>query len=216
MAGSPSAKPPRVAVRSPSPLRAGINAATGRQNDEWYDRSPRADRQVFTYEEDTPILRRVLGGHIGHEKGAARQAFMIGVAGGTASGKSTVCRRIVNSLADQRVVLLSQDSFYRGLSPKEKANAADFNFDHPDAFDIAELTRCLDSLMSGESVQVPIYDFTLHERSTETQESLTPAHFSHASHPVFPTDHRFFSHSLSARPTLSLSKESSCFIWRLC
>ena len=70
--------------------------------------------------------------------------FMIGVAGGTASGKSTVCKTLMEALGqnemsnlEKQVVSLSQDSFYRELSPAEiaRANKGMFNFDHPDAFD---------------------------------------------------------------------------------
>ena len=70
--------------------------------------------------------------------------FLIGVAGGTASGKSTVCKRLMETLGqnemsnvEKQVVSLSQDSFYRELTPAEiaRANKGQFNFDHPDAFD---------------------------------------------------------------------------------
>ena len=75
---------------------------------------------------------------------AVKTTFMIGVAGGTASGKSTVCKRLMEKLGqnemsnvEKQVVSLSQDSFYRELNPAEitKANKGMFNFDHPDAFD---------------------------------------------------------------------------------
>ena len=73
-----------------------------------------------------------------------RTPFMIGVAGGTASGKSTVCKRLMETLGqneksdvEKRLVSLSQDSFYRELDDHEivLANMGKFNFDHPDAFD---------------------------------------------------------------------------------
>ena len=75
---------------------------------------------------------------------SVRTPFMIGVAGGTASGKSTVCKRLMETLGqneksdvEKRLVSLSQDSFYRELDDHEivLANMGKFNFDHPDAFD---------------------------------------------------------------------------------
>ena len=74
----------------------------------------------------------------------SQKTFLIGVAGGTASGKSTVCNKLMEKLGqnemsnvEKQVVTLSQDSFYRELNPAEiaKANKGMFNFDHPDAFD---------------------------------------------------------------------------------
>ncbi|KXZ55679.1 hypothetical protein GPECTOR_2g1229 [Gonium pectorale] len=100
-----------------------------------------------------------------------RHPFLIGVAGGTASGKTTVCDRIMQRLHDQCVVMLSQDSFYRTLTPEEMvlAKANNYNFDHPDALDRQELLHCLQGLKEGRSVDIPVYDFATHSRSTETR-----------------------------------------------
>nr|QKY14883.1 uridine kinase (UK) [Polytomella parva] len=68
-------------------------------------------------------------------------------------------------LHDQCVVMLSQDSFYRGLSDEEKSTIHKFNFDHPDAFDTPLLMSCLKDLQDGKAIDVPIYDFTTHSRS---------------------------------------------------
>lgn len=57
--------------------------------------------------------------------------YIVGVAGGTASGKTTVCDMIIQQLHDHRVVLVNQDSFYRGLTPEESAKVGEYNFDHP-------------------------------------------------------------------------------------
>lgn len=97
------------------------------------------------------------------------QPFFIGVAGGTASGKTTVCDYIMQRLHDQCVVMLSQDSFYRGLSEDELANVTSFNFDHPDAFDNIELLRIMNDLRDMKPVDIPVYDFTTHQRSSETR-----------------------------------------------
>ncbi|KAG8057315.1 hypothetical protein GUJ93_ZPchr0002g24192 [Zizania palustris] len=99
---------------------------------------------------------------------ALRQPFVIGVSGGTASGKTTVCDMIIQQLHDHRVVLVSQDSFYRGLTAEESAHAQDYNFDHPDAFDSEQLLECMGQLKCAQAVNVPIYDFKYHQRCSES------------------------------------------------
>ncbi|XBH93187.1 hypothetical protein VPH35_084163 [Triticum aestivum] len=96
-----------------------------------------------------------------------RQPFVIGVSGGTASGKTTVCDMIIQQLHDHRVVLVNQDSFYRGLTAEESARAQDYNFDHPDAFDTEQLLECMGQLKRALPVNVPIYDFKNHRRCSE-------------------------------------------------
>uniref|UniRef100_A0A803MZD1 uridine/cytidine kinase n=1 Tax=Chenopodium quinoa TaxID=63459 RepID=A0A803MZD1_CHEQI len=91
-----------------------------------------------------------------------------GVSGGTASGKTTVCDMIIQQLHDHRVVLVNQDSFYRGLNAEELQCVHEYNFDHPDAFDTEQLLECVEKLQSGKPVQVPIYDFKTHQRRTDT------------------------------------------------
>ena len=73
--------------------------------------------------------------------GGNKEPFLIGVAGGTASGKSTVCNLIMNSLQEKRVVLLAQDSFYRPLTAQERIKVKEYNFDHPDAIEWSLLVR---------------------------------------------------------------------------
>ncbi|GAB4847961.1 Uridine kinase-like protein 1, chloroplastic [Ancistrocladus abbreviatus] len=99
---------------------------------------------------------------------APKQPFVIGVSGGTASGKTTVCDMIIQQLHDHRVVLVNQDSFYRGLTTEELERVHEYNFDHPDAFDTEQLLECIEKLKSGQSVQVPIYDFKTHQRRTDS------------------------------------------------
>ncbi|XP_078440911.1 uridine/cytidine kinase UKL1, chloroplastic-like [Wolffia australiana] len=96
-----------------------------------------------------------------------RQPFVIGVSGGTASGKTTVCDMIIQQLHDHRVVLVNQDSFYRGLTAEEAEFVHEYNFDHPDAFDTEQLLECVGKLRSGQDVNVPIYDFTIHRRCSD-------------------------------------------------
>ncbi|VDP13369.1 unnamed protein product [Onchocerca flexuosa] len=99
--------------------------------------------------------------------------FIIGVAGGTASGKSSVCSRIMEKLGKahkRRVVTISQDSFYRNLTDEEmkKASRGEFNFDHPDAIEYALMISTLHKMKKGESVVVPKYDFCTNSRSKDS------------------------------------------------
>ncbi|XP_056379574.1 uridine-cytidine kinase 2 [Hyla sarda] len=105
------------------------------------------------------------------------QPFLIGVSGGTASGKSSVCSKIVQLLGQnevdhhqKQVVMISQDSFYRILTPEQKSKAlkGQFNFDHPDAFDNELILKTLRELMEGKTVQIPVYDFVSHSRKEES------------------------------------------------
>ncbi|KAG6435065.1 hypothetical protein SASPL_106715 [Salvia splendens] len=99
---------------------------------------------------------------------AQKQPFVIGVSGGTASGKTTVCDMIIQQLHDHRVVLVNQDSFYRGLTPEELECVHEYNFDHPDAFDTEQLLECVGKLKLGQPVHVPIYDFKTHQRCSDS------------------------------------------------
>ncbi|MGH0181056.1 UNVERIFIED_CONTAM: hypothetical protein FKN15_005600 [Acipenser sinensis] len=108
---------------------------------------------------------------------ANRQPFLIGVAGGTASGKSSVCRKIMELLGQneidhhqRQVAILSQDSFYKVLTAEQKAKAlkGQFNFDHPDAFDNELILKTLREIVEGKTVQIPVYDFVTHSRKEET------------------------------------------------
>jgi len=98
--------------------------------------------------------------------------FLIGVAGGTASGKTTVCDSIIQKLANHRVTSFSLDSFYRVLTENELANVINHNFDHPDAFDWALLFNTMDALSKGKTVYIPTYDFTTHSRSKSTSQII--------------------------------------------
>jgi uridine kinase len=96
---------------------------------------------------------------------------IIGIAGGTGSGKTTVAQAIYDRVGRDRIEWISHDSYYRnfdGLSPEERAR---INFDHPDSLETELLTRHLDVLMKGSSVEVPVYDFATHSRKTDTQRA---------------------------------------------
>ncbi|GMJ09385.1 uridine kinase-like 5 [Hibiscus trionum] len=103
-----------------------------------------------------------------------KQPFIIGVAGGTASGKTTVCNMIISQLHDQRVVLVNQDSFYRSLNEAQLGSAHEYNFDHPDAFNTELLLSCMEKLRRGQPVSIPSYDFKTH-KSIEPSRLVNPA-----------------------------------------
>lgn len=96
--------------------------------------------------------------------------YLIGICGGSASGKTTVAKSIIERLGMQWVTVLSMDSFYRVLSKDQHELAAknEYNFDTPDAFDFDLLLETLRRLSEGKSVDVPVYDFTTHRRDVNT------------------------------------------------
>src|SRR5256714_15039243 len=94
--------------------------------------------------------------------------MIIGICGGTGSGKTTVANRILETVSADEVVFIQQDLYYRNLKdlPLDYRNAA--NFDHPDALDNELLINHLKKLNAGEPVELSIYDFSTHSRLTET------------------------------------------------
>jgi len=96
--------------------------------------------------------------------------FIIGVAGGTASGKTSVCDIIVKEcgIDQSRVAIISQDCFYKPLNHDQIANVKDYNFDHPDAFDFELIEETLRDLSQGKAVKIPIYDYVTHSRKAES------------------------------------------------
>lgn len=98
------------------------------------------------------------------------EPFVIGICGGSASGKTTVAEKIIEALSVPWVTLLSMDSFYKVLNEKqhEIAHNNEYNFDHPDAFDFDLLCTTLERLKEGRKVEVPIYNFVTHARESRT------------------------------------------------
>merc|ERR1712066_170610 len=113
----------------------------------------------------------------------SKKPFLIGVAGGTASGKSTVCERIMEAVVEQnngherQIISLSQDSFYRELDDAESAQAAKgtFNFDHPDAFDHELMINCLKDIQEAKPTKVPVYDFKTNSRKPGEFTDIFPS-----------------------------------------
>ncbi|XP_023597255.1 uridine-cytidine kinase-like 1 isoform X2 [Trichechus manatus latirostris] len=183
---TPSAPPPPTADRDP-PDQPGEKSDTAREdcNAESLDRllppvgtgrSPRK-RTTSQCKSEPPLLRTskrtiYTAGRPPwyNEHGTqSKEAFVIGLGGGSASGKTTVARMIIEALDVPWVVLLSMDSFYKVLTTQQQEQAArnNFNFDHPDAFDFDLIISTLKKLKQGKSVKVPIYDFTTHSRKKD-------------------------------------------------
>lgn len=95
--------------------------------------------------------------------------LIIGVAGGSGSGKTTVVRRICEALGEDRVILLQHDFYYRDLSHLPLEERYKHNFDHPSSLETELLIRHLNALSSGYPVEVPMYDFAQHIRMEETR-----------------------------------------------
>lgn len=95
--------------------------------------------------------------------------MIIGICGGTGSGKTTIARAIVEAVGRVNVVLVEQDSYYRNLSDMPLDERHQANFDHPDSIDSDMLVNHLMRLKQGLSVEMPLYDFVTHTRSEEIE-----------------------------------------------
>jgi uridine kinase len=95
--------------------------------------------------------------------------MIIGICGGTGSGKTTIARKIVQTVGAENVVLVEQDSYYRNLGdmPLDERHLA--NFDHPDSIDSEMLMNHIKRLKNAQSIEMPIYDFKSHTRSGQTE-----------------------------------------------
>ncbi|MFQ6675477.1 MAG: uridine kinase [Fidelibacterota bacterium] len=96
-------------------------------------------------------------------------SILIGIGGGSGSGKTLVAKNILKEFGGGEVVVIQQDSYYRDLSHLPMDERMRTNFDHPDALDFDLLRRHLKELVSGKAVEVPTYDFATHTRRKETR-----------------------------------------------
>ncbi len=97
------------------------------------------------------------------------QPLIIGVAGGTGSGKTTVASAIVDRVGRDRIAWVQHDSYYRDRSGESFEERSRVNYDHPDSLETELLIAHLKELRSGRSVSVPVYDFSTHTRRGETR-----------------------------------------------
>ncbi|GIQ71128.1 uridine kinase [Xylanibacillus composti] len=99
--------------------------------------------------------------------------LIIGIAGGTGSGKTTVARSVIDRMGADKVTFISQDNYYKNQAHLSMAEREQINYDHPLAFDNDLLVEHLRKLEAGETVHAPVYDFSIHARSeTETVKLL--------------------------------------------
>jgi uridine kinase len=94
--------------------------------------------------------------------------LVIGICGGTGSGKTTITERIISALSPESVLVLQQDHYYKDFPHLPLDQRAKQNFDHPDAFDTPLLVDHVRQLREGHAVERPVYDFTKHQRAADT------------------------------------------------
>jgi uridine kinase len=95
--------------------------------------------------------------------------LVIGIAGGTGSGKTTVTQAILDKLDKTRVAVMQHDSYYRDLSTHGDQTPATINFDHPDSLETPLLIQHIKDLKAGKAIEEPIYNFTTHKRLSSTR-----------------------------------------------
>lgn len=146
-------------VKSPKPRRQRTTSTS--QNTNQNEAIMRANNRTI-YTAGRPPWYNVSGQQV--------EPFVIGICGGSASGKTTVAQKIIESLDVPWVTLLSMDCFYKILNEKQhdQATRNEYNFDHPDAFDIELMADVLRKLKEGRKVEVPIYNFVTHSREPHT------------------------------------------------
>jgi len=119
---------------------------------------------LFTLTAD--IISRTAGENVGlPQRDPSRR--LIGICGGSGSGKTLVAQQIEETLGAERVLVMQQDSYYRDLSHLPFEERVKQNFDHPDAFDNKLLEKHLRELLSGQNVTQPLYDYAHHTRAAE-------------------------------------------------
>ena len=97
-----------------------------------------------------------------------KKPILIGITGGTGSGKTTIAEAIHSAFEGNSITMIMQDSYYKDQSHITFEERLKTNYDHPHSIDMDHLIRDLKSLMSGKSVDMPVYDFAEHTRKSET------------------------------------------------
>lgn len=99
---------------------------------------------------------------------ANNMPIIIGIAGGTGSGKTTIANVILERVGADHIAFLPHDAYYKDLSELPRAQRDLINFDHPDSLETSLLVKHLKDLKQGKAIEAPIYDFTQHARTEET------------------------------------------------
>jgi uridine kinase len=94
--------------------------------------------------------------------------LIIGIAGGSGSGKTTIAQSIVGAIGPDSVTLIQHDAYYRDQTEVQVEDRSKVNYDHPDSMETALLVHHLEELIAGRPIERPVYDFTVHNRSVET------------------------------------------------
>lgn len=97
-----------------------------------------------------------------------KRPIVFGVAGGTASGKTTVANAILEAVGASQVAYLPHDAYYRDQPPHSFAERSRPNYDHPESLETELLIQHIEQLLKGQTIRVPVYDFTLDRRTAET------------------------------------------------
>lgn len=95
--------------------------------------------------------------------------MLLGVAGGSGSGKTTVAKAILQTIGDHRLAFLPQDMYYRDIEWRDGDHLRGFNFDHPDSIDVELMVEHLSTLRAGGPIERPVYDFVTYRRRAETE-----------------------------------------------
>ena len=103
-----------------------------------------------------------------------KKTLIIGITGGTGSGKSTVCKAIKDSIPAENIAILEQDAYYKDQTHLSFEDRLKTNYDHPLAFDNKLLINHIDMLCEGKSIEKPIYDYELHTRKQNETVTISP------------------------------------------
>jgi len=100
--------------------------------------------------------------------------LIIGISGGTGSGKTTLVKNLMTHFPDESIGLMAQDNYYKDNSVLNFEERCAINYDHPEAIDFDLLVAHLESLKSGQTIEQPVYDFKIHNRIEQTQPTKAP------------------------------------------
>jgi uridine kinase len=121
------------------------------------------EKSIFRLENRIPRLF-ASPGRLCYHVAMKRKPLIIGVAGGTASGKTTIANAIMESINHPQMVMLPHDAYYKDVGHLPLPERARINFDHPDALETDLMVRHLRDLIAGRSIEMPVYDFSTHTR----------------------------------------------------